>query len=85
MPTEHFKEGVTALRVTIAALVADTVQLKEEIVAADTLEGQNKGEMIANLTLGYRHLEDAAMRLGKAIQAADGGVSPLGGPKTPSQ
>jgi hypothetical protein len=33
------------------------------------------GEMHANITLAYRHLEDAAMRLGKAIQAADGGVS----------
>jgi hypothetical protein len=32
-------------------------------------------EMHANITLAYRHLEDAAMRLGKAIQAFDGGVS----------
>jgi hypothetical protein len=33
------------------------------------------GEMIANAMLAYRHLEDAAMRLGKVIQAADGGKS----------
>lgn len=33
------------------------------------------GEMAANLTLAYRHMEDAAMRVGKAIQAWDGGVS----------
>lgn len=32
-------------------------------------------EVHANITLAYRHLEDAAMRLGKAIQARDGGVS----------
>lgn len=32
-------------------------------------------EAYANLTLAYRHLEDASMRLGKAIQALDGGVS----------
>jgi hypothetical protein len=32
-------------------------------------------EMHANLVLAYRHLEDAAMRLGKAIQAYDGGKS----------
>jgi hypothetical protein len=32
-------------------------------------------EMIANVILCYRHLEDAAMRLGKAIQAKDGGKS----------
>lgn len=32
-------------------------------------------EMKANLMLAYRHLEDARMRLGKAIQAFDGGKS----------
>jgi len=31
--------------------------------------------MIANTILAYRHLEDAAMRLGKALQAMNGGVS----------
>jgi hypothetical protein len=33
------------------------------------------GEAIANVMLAYRHLEDASMRLGKVIQALDGGVS----------
>jgi len=33
------------------------------------------GEFRANITLAFRHLEDARMRLGKAIQAIDGGVS----------
>lgn len=32
-------------------------------------------EANANLMLAFRHLEDASMRLGKAIQALDGGVS----------
>ena len=32
-------------------------------------------EMKANLMLAYRYLEDARMRLGKVIQAMDGGVS----------
>jgi hypothetical protein len=32
-------------------------------------------EVMANLTLAYRHLEDAAMRMGKVIQANEGGVS----------
>ena len=35
----------------------------------------DNGEAIANVMLAYRHLEDASMRLGKAIQALDGGVS----------
>jgi hypothetical protein len=33
------------------------------------------GEMCANTTLALRHLEDCRMRLGKAIQAFNGGVS----------
>ena len=33
------------------------------------------GEMTANLMLAYRHIEDASSRLGKAIQASDGGIS----------
>ena len=32
-------------------------------------------EMKANVMLSYRHLEDARMRMGKAIQARDGGTS----------
>ena len=35
----------------------------------------NPDEFFANITLAYRALEDASMRLGKAIQAADGGAS----------
>lgn len=30
---------------------------------------------VGNIMLAYRHLEDASMRLGKVIQALDGGVS----------
>ncbi len=37
----------------------------------------NKGEMLANIELAYRHLEDASMRFGKVIQAYEGGKSPL--------
>jgi hypothetical protein len=33
------------------------------------------GEAISNVVLAYRHLEDARMRLGKAVQALQGGVS----------
>ena len=34
-----------------------------------------KGEILSNLKLAYRHLEDARMRIGKVIQAYDGGKS----------
>ena len=33
------------------------------------------GEIGANVKLAYRHLEDARMRFGKAVQAIDGGTS----------
>lgn len=36
---------------------------------------RDAGEMKANIMLAFRHLEDARMRLGKAIQASEGGVS----------
>jgi hypothetical protein len=32
-------------------------------------------EMRANIKLAYRHMEDARMRLGKTVQAYDGGKS----------
>lgn len=38
-------------------------------------EGHDIGEVKANIMLAYRHIEDARMRLGKVIQAEDGGKS----------
>jgi hypothetical protein len=41
-----------------------------------TPAGQERiADMKANVMLAYRHLEDCRMRLGKAIQAFDGGTS----------
>lgn len=51
------------------------LEIKNSINTRPEVVGQDKGEMIANVTLAYRHLEDAAMRLGKAIQAYEGGQS----------
>jgi hypothetical protein len=51
---------------------------KAELPArGDNSFDRHQGEMIANSTLSYRHLEDAAMRIGKAMQAYQGGVSIL--------
>lgn len=54
-------------------------ELKSDLrdCAAHVPEGQihDIAELYANITLAYRHLEDSAMRLGKAIQARDGGSS----------
>jgi hypothetical protein len=53
-------------RVQIKAIAAAVLALKA---------GMQNGEAIANVMLTYRHLEDASMRLGKVIQALDGGAS----------
>lgn len=74
------KAKLSAFRDSLKGLVDEAVLLKTQI-GPDIAD--NAGETCANITLAYRHLEDAAMRFGKAIQAAHGGVSPLGGPNTP--
>ena len=51
------------------------LKLKESVQSRESIEGEDKGEILANITLTYRHLEDASMRLGKVIQATNGGVS----------
>jgi len=50
---------------------AELVKTQIGYMKANALDG----EAIANATLAYRHLEDASMRLGKVLQALDGGVS----------
>ena len=63
------------LRIALKALAA---KVKEEVQSTkdrETTKVEDKGEIIANLMLTYRHLEDASMRVGKAIQARDGGAS----------
>jgi hypothetical protein len=51
-------------------------QLKKNPVFGipEEFEGQ-QSEMIANIMIAYRHLEDARMRLGKVMQQIQGGVS----------
>ena len=53
-------------------VLMDSAEFSEEQGYA----GQH-GEMRANIMLTYRHLEDARMRIGKILQAADDGVSIL--------
>jgi hypothetical protein len=60
-------DAANALRQEIKATAAELWALRPQLLA--------EPEAIANATLAYRHLEDASMRLGKVIQALDGGVS----------
>jgi hypothetical protein len=61
------------LRRAIKPIAEELMVLYRETRAAPM--GSNAGETLANAMLAYRHLEDASMRLGKAIQALDGGTS----------
>jgi len=48
---------------------------KHSTFSGEQASAGQHSEMHANITLAYRHLEDARMRLGKVIQASEGGVS----------
>lgn len=77
-----FEEEGNYLRSEIkeaARKVKEYIQYAKESTPADGDDSirRNHSEMIANTTLSYRHLEDAAMRIGKALQANSGGVSIL--------
>ena len=70
------KEVCDDLRADIKALGTRMLELQchSGFESAEDYVGQQK-EMRINIDLAYRHLEDARMRVGKALQAADDGVS----------
>lgn len=64
-----------ALRNEVRDLAAKVILLKADYQGReDEFSGQT-AEMIANVMLAYRHLEDARMRIGKVMQQLQGGVS----------
>lgn len=81
MDKDILKAKLDAFRESLKGLVAESVTLKAQVMGSSMVHFD--GEVAANITIAYRHLEDAAMRFGKAIQASVDGVSPLGGPDTP--
>lgn len=84
-------DNVTAIINHVTELRAVLLPLEEKLLALKKLDYfkepiedgvyDGSGEAIANIMLAYRHLEDARMRLGKVIQAVDGGVSIYDKPK----
>lgn len=71
-----FDEAQRAIRhqiKTLAEIVRGAMQ--HPVFSSGKTPQQDHAEMKANIMLACRHLEDAGMRLGKAIQAYDGGVS----------
>lgn len=71
------EEVVEARRRDLEIQGADILKLQKACIAKEipTIVGEDRGEVIANLTLAYRHIEDARMRLGKVYQARNNGVS----------
>ncbi len=66
--------GVSHGRRALKAIAATLNEARKEI-GEGVRSGRLDGEAVANATLAYRHVEDASMRLGKVLQAIDGGVS----------
>lgn len=77
MAASPFVTGVNHVRTDIKRVAGDAKFLADIAKKGEHTKGEREdtGEVIANLQLAYRHLEDASMRLGKALQAHDGGVS----------
>ncbi len=74
----NLQEVCDALRTEIKETGEVTKGLMEhsDFKGEQAYPGQHS-EMKANIMLTYRHLEDARMRVGKIMQAADDGVSIL--------
>mgnify|MGYP001567472055 FL=1 len=73
-----FDEDCKQKRAFIKTIAQNVLELRNHSVFNEEQEQgklRDHGEMTANIMLAYRHLEDAAMRLGKVIQAFDGGKS----------
>jgi|SwirhirootsSR3_FD_contig_61_8605107_length_6705_multi_5_in_0_out_0_7 hypothetical protein len=74
---EHdLKEVCDLLRSDIDSTAKRVHALKQHsVLNGSALNGETRSELFANVTLAYRHLEDARMRLGKVIQHYEGGGS----------
>lgn len=73
---EEIIEAAKKIRDELKPIEASVLALKTnqhlvELAPSDP----TKTEAFANIMLAYRHVEDARMRLGKMIQAVDGGTS----------
>ena len=88
-PNEVAKMVCDNLRVIHKGVAKDVKELADYIKTNEFEAPADKGEMIANAMLAYRCLEDASMRIGKVLQALNGGDSiydrnAVGNPDTPT-
>jgi hypothetical protein len=75
--TEAFSDAVHETRKASKRIASLILHLKEHQLFREAgIPGvHDVGEAKANIMLAYRHAEDVGMRLGKVLQAMDGGVS----------
>ena len=70
----EFRDVVELQRSDVAKIAARVKALKRHSIMGQ-VPMEPRSEIIANITLAYRHLEDARMRLGKVLQHLEGGES----------
>ena len=70
-----FEEKLNHFRKELKHAGAFIMEIREDRDTRVTVKEEYRGEVMANLTLSYRHIEDASMRIGKVLQALNGGVS----------
>lgn len=76
MKEMSFDEKMDDIRVKIKGIAKYLLDVKEQKGnQMDKDERENYNEIMSNLTLAYRHLEDASMRIGKVKQHRNGGES----------
>lgn len=63
------------IRKSIKEIAKQVKEAKEWRLECPEDQKEDRGEVLVNLMLSYRHLEDASMRLGKVKQALNEGVS----------
>ena len=72
---QAFDETINQIRQNIKSNAKLVMDVKNDKGKSEANSKEDVGEVMANLMLCYRHLEDASMRLGKVMQARNGGVS----------
>lgn len=72
---DDFTRACDDLRAQIRAVDIQLLEFERRVSQRSPMYGEDYGEVRANLRIVHRHLEDANMRLGKAIQYHNGGQS----------
>lgn len=72
MQTTNLQGYCNHIRAEIQKIADDVLLSKKSLIPESIQDNEDRAEVMANLMLAYRHLEDAKMRMGKVIQAVEG-------------